>query len=189
MAWPYRTRLIGFSILLWLLTVLPTGAQNRNYGILNQPAPTLGVKQWMQLPADKEILDVSDFKGKVVYLYCFQNWCPGCHSHGFPTLQKLQAHYKDDPNVVVLAVQTTFEGFWTNTFENIPNIVEEYGLHDIPIGQSGSEAERSMLMRNYRTGGTPWTIIIDRQGIVRYNDFHINPQAAIEGMDYLKENS
>ncbi|MDP6360864.1 MAG: hypothetical protein QF473_37475 [Planctomycetota bacterium] len=40
-------------------------------------------------------------------------------------------------------------------------------------------------MRNYRTGGTPWTIIIDRKGKVRYNDFHIQPAAAIRLFEEL----
>jgi hypothetical protein len=27
-------------------------------------------------------------------------------------------------------------------------------------------------MQRYRTGGTPWAIVIDSKGTVRYNDFH-----------------
>ena len=42
-------------------------------------------------------------------------------------------------------------------------------------------------MRNYRTGGTPWTIIIDKQKIVRFNDFHIAPEHAIAMIDQLKK--
>jgi hypothetical protein len=41
-------------------------------------------------------------------------------------------------------------------------------------------------MRAYRTGGTPWTIIIDRDGVVRYNDFRVKPKAAISLINKLK---
>jgi hypothetical protein len=42
-------------------------------------------------------------------------------------------------------------------------------------------------MRRYRTGGTPWTVIIDRAGIVRFNDFHIEAKAASRLVDHLKQ--
>ena len=38
---------------------------------------------------------MADFRGKVVYLYFFQSWCPGCHRHGFPTLQAMSKHFAD----------------------------------------------------------------------------------------------
>jgi thiol-disulfide isomerase/thioredoxin len=153
-------------------------------GILYQPAPSWGVSEWFQLPAGKATLDVHDFKGKVIYLYCFQNWCPGCHSHGFPLLQKLTRHYKDNDSVAFVAVQTTFEGFLTNTFAGAQKIAERYSL-EIPAGQSGSNGQLSQLMVSYRTGGTPWSIVIDKKGIVQFNDFHIYETDAIRLIDGL----
>ena len=144
-------------------------ATERRLGILNQPAPDWGVGQWFQLPEGKKSLDVIDFKGKVLYLYCFQNWCPGCHSHGFPLLKKLTKHYQGSDSVAFVAIQTTFEGFFTNTFEGAQKIAHRYGLK-IPVGQSGSDKQHSRLMRDYRTGRTPWSIVIDKKGIVRFND-------------------
>ena len=44
---------------------------------------------------------------------------------------------------------------------------------------AGPNDSHSILMKRYRSGGTPWTIIIDRDGVVRYNDFSIEPQYAI----------
>ena len=69
----------------------------------------------------------------------------------------------------------------------IKKIAKQYEL-TIPVGQSGTPSARSKLMVNYRTGGTPWTVIIDRNGIVRYNDFHIHPQQAIKLIKNLKKN-
>ncbi len=85
-----------------------------------------------------------------------------------------------------MAVQTTFEGYSINTFDKAKATMARYNL-SIPTGQSGSEEAGSQLMRAYRTGGTPWTIIIDKSGVVRYNDYFIPPQRAISVIDMLKK--
>ena len=168
----------------YILVSINFDAAARRLGILYQPEPSWGVSEWFQLPAGKSKLDIDDFRGNVIYLYCFQNWCPGCHSHGFPLLQTLTRHYKNNNSVKFVAVQTTFEGFFTNTFEGAQKIAQRYNL-EIPIGQSGSSGQLSQLMINYRTGGTPWSIVIDKKGIVQFNDFHISEADAIKLMDGL----
>jgi thiol-disulfide isomerase/thioredoxin len=177
------------AILILMMTGLfgtAAMAQAPTRGIAGQPAPAWGVTQWLNLPADRARLDITDFKGKVVYLYGFQAWCPGCHKHGFPTLKQIIAKYGDDPGVAIVAVQTAFEGFRSNDLDAAKDIVKRYDLK-IPVGHSGSAAEPSAFMRHYRTGGTPWTIIIDRDGIVRFNDFHIDAGAASRLIDQLGE--
>ena len=154
-------------------------------GIQGQKAPSFGVDVWIQTNGKKS-LDIEDFKGKVLYLYGFQSWCPGCHSHGFPTLQHLSKHYKDDKDVAFVAVQTVFEGFHTNTVEAAKKIIKDYNL-TMPVGHSGLDNKRSQLMINYKTGGTPWTIIIDKQGVVRFNNFHAKVKDIIEFIDFLKK--
>lgn len=148
-------------------------------GVLGEPAPGLGVKTWFNLPDGQTTVDVTDYKGKVVYLYGFQSWCPGCHSQGFPTLANLIKHYEGNPDVAFIAVQTVFEGFGTNTPDAARDTAQRYGL-TIPVGHSGTRDEPSTVMQRYRTGGTPWTVIIGRDGVVRYNDFHIQPEAAVK---------
>ena len=41
------------------------------------------------------------------------------------------------------------------------------------------------IMRNYRSGGTPWTVIIDPEGAVVYNHFHIEPKSAVALIEKL----
>ncbi len=166
--------------------MLTTTLQERYTGILNQKAPSLGVSQWHHLPDGKTGLDISDFKGKVVYLYCFQSWCPGCHSHGFPTLQKVMRHFEDDPEVAFVAVQTTFEGYSANGFKQAKDVAKKYDLH-IPVGQSGDRESPSKLMRSYNTGGTPWTVLIDKDGIVRFNHYQVQPEDVIKMVELLKQ--
>ncbi|MFQ5607281.1 MAG: redoxin family protein, partial [Candidatus Zixiibacteriota bacterium] len=143
---------------------------------------------WHNLPPGKQTLDIDDYKGRVLYLYCFQSWCPGCHRHGFPTLQKMLANFEDDDGVAFVAIQTVFEGFSSNTFARAREVGQQYNLA-IPIGQSGEDNRRSEMMRYYRTGGAPWTIIIDQDGIVRYNDFHIDAPYATQLISGMLEES
>lgn len=147
---------------------------NHTYGIQDEKAPAWGVTTWFNLPDGKQALDRHDFDGKLLVVYCFQSWCPGCHSHGFPTLQALKAAYEDRPDIAFVAIQTVFEGFEANTLARAKAIARQYQL-DIPFGHDpGPDGQRSLVMQRYRTGGTPWTILIDRNGIVRFNDFHVD---------------
>ena len=173
-----RTALIG---LIFLAAITAKAAP----GITGQTAPKWGVSEGRQLPEGKTSLDIEDFKGKVLYLFCFQSWCPGCHSRGFPTLKMLVDAYAGDDDVAFVAVQTVFEGFGVNSPERGWEAAEKFNLK-IPFGHSGTSEKRSTLMQHYRTGGTPWAIIIDQKGRVVFNDFHIESQRASRLIDELR---
>ena len=178
----YLRRAMHLGAVAALALMLGAGApdaQARKRGIVGQPAPTWqGLDTWFQLPKGKKALDVSDLKGKVVYLYFFQSWCPGCHSRGFPTLQHVRHQFGSRDDVIFVAVQTVFEGFHTNTAKKALSTVESFSL-DIPTAHDpGRGGSGSLLMKRYRSGGTPWTILIDRKGVVRFNGFRLHPDQA-----------
>lgn len=178
-------RTLTLLMMLMLAITVCRASGQRIRGIRGQQAPKWEVRQWINLPEDKQSIDINDYAGKVIYLFCFQSWCPGCHSSGFPALQTLSERYSDDDAVAFVAIQTVFEGFSSNTPKRAWENAKKYKL-DFPVGHSGSRDEYSRIMRTYRTGGTPWTIIIDRDGVVRYNDFHVKPKAAISLINKLK---
>ncbi len=165
--------------------LLPAVAAPGAPGIVGRPAPSWGVTEWINLPAGKQSLDVDDLEGRVVFMLGFQSWCPGCHARGFPTLKQLIKDYKSADDVTFIAVQTVFEGFATNTTQRAWDTAREYQL-DIPVGHDGSDGRRSSIMRRYRTGGTPWVIIIDKKGVVRFNDFHVPAKRAHAIIDQLR---
>jgi len=158
----------------------------RGYGIVGQEAPELNVKQWVDANGkESEGLKLSDHEGKFKVIYCFQAWCPGCHSVGLPSLKKMVEALDGSDKVVFAAIQTVFEGKRANTYERMAEIQKEYDLQ-IPFGHDlGENTPRgiSTTMTNYRTGGTPWFIFIDESGKVVFNDYHLNTENAIE---YLK---
>ena len=153
-------------------------------GIVGQQAPNWDVSQWYQLPDGKKDLDITDYKGKVLYLYFFQSWCPGCHSTGFPNLKKLHSKYKDDPDVEFVVIQSTFEGHSINTADKLKPTAAKYDL-PIPFGQSAGGGTPA-IMQKYRTRGTPWVVLIDKTGYVQFNGFHLDPDKAISAIDRLK---
>ena len=174
----------ALTVGLLLFALCGTSAANepeaRKRGIVGQRAPSWsGVQTWFQLPAGASGLDISSFQGKSVVLYGFQSWCPGCHSRGFPTIKAIHEHFSGQDHVAVVAVQTVFEGFGANTAERALEDVKRYGL-DIPVGHDpGRDGRGSVIMKRYRSGGTPWIILIDPEGVVRYNHFRIQPAKAI----------
>lgn len=168
-------RVLLFFLFILLIVSQVASAQSR--GIVGKKAPDWKTSEWYQLPEGKKSLSPSDYKGKVIYLYFFQSWCPGCHRSGFPTLKKMSQQFSENPDVVFLAIQTTFEGHSINDASKLKATADRYQLK-IPFGQSAGKSGTPDIMKKYRSGGTPWTVIIDKEGKVRYNDFHISAEKA-----------
>ncbi len=157
-------------------------AQPQPYGILGQMAPDIAAKFWIDPAGKPTTFNMASIRGKWVYLKCFQSWCPGCHRYGFPTLKKVADAFLDEDRFVAIGVQTVFEGFMVNTGGKVRDIQLQYQLpimmgHDPGSPESG---RGSINMRRFRTGGTPWVVIINPSGQVVYNDYHINADKLIE---------
>ena len=147
-------------------------------GIADQLAPEWNVPTWFNLPDGQSSLTLADITEPVVYLYLFQSWCPGCHSHGFPTMAAVRESV-DTSQVAFVTVQTVFEGHNVNTVDRAVPSATEHGLGDIPIGHDpGVAGGPPDLMRSYQSGGTPWTVIIGPERRVCFNGFQITPLAA-----------
>ena len=152
------------------------------YGIEGQTAPELKVSKWVDGSgqATKDI-KLSDHSGKFKIIYCFQSWCPGCHSVGLPALKEMVDALSASDRVEFMAVQTVFEGEDSNTYDQIIEVQKKYNL-EIPFGHDpgdGDSQSRSTIMNDYRTGGTPWFIFINEHNKVVFNDYHVNTKKAI----------
>jgi hypothetical protein len=106
---------------------------------------------------------------------------------GFPTLQKLTERLKNNDQIIFLAVQTVFEGHGFNTPDKLRLNQIKYDLKFPMAHAAGNMDTREIpeIMKNYRSGGTPWTVIIDPHGTVAYNNFHIEVDQAIGLMEKL----
>ena len=160
-----------------LLSAAPDG-----YGIKGAFAPELDIDYWIDKNGKPtRIFKLADHKGKWVFLKCFQNWCPGCHSHGLPAAKKISEAMAGNDQIVFAGIQTAFEGHGINTVDKIRDIQLQYDLK-MPMGHDPGEINggRPKTMTSYRTGGTPWMILISPDRQVVYNDFGINADRAIE---------
>jgi thiol-disulfide isomerase/thioredoxin len=154
-------------------------AATSNYGIKGQIAPELQVDYWIDENGDPTTFKLADHEDKWIFLKCFQSWCPGCHSHGFPALKQISEALADNPNIVFAGIQTVFEGHYTNTIDKVREIQLQYDLR-MPMGHDpGRESGSPKTMVDYRTGGTPWMILISPDRKVIFNDFSINVEKAI----------
>jgi len=170
-----------------MLQANTTLAQSSNkYGILGSSAPEIALDYWIDKDGEPGSFSVVENRGKWMFLKCFQNWCPGCHSSGFPTLKKFADAFWDHPKVAIAGIQTVFEGFSSNTVYDVRKLQLRYEL-PITMGHDPGNPDdhtRPQTMQKYRTGGTPWLILISPDGLVVFNDYHANPDKLVE---YIKE--
>lgn len=150
-------------------------------GIEGQEAPPLGVSDWIQLPEGKDRLGIPDFEGKVLVMLLFQSTCEASMKREFPVLQKLVKEFEGNEDVAFLAIQTPFENFASNNELQLKPTAEEFDL-SIPFGHLAKTPNLYSINVAYKTGGTPWWVIIDKEGIVEFNGFTINPEIAIENI-------
>jgi hypothetical protein len=109
---------------------------------------------------------------------------------GFPTLQKLTKAFKNVDQVKFFAVQTVFEGYDYNSQDKLRKNQLEWDLK-IPMAHAAGNPqthEIPEIMRQYRSGGTPWKVILDPHGKVVYNHFHIEPAKAVALIERLLPN-
>ena len=165
-----------------LLLPATAKAAKHQYGIAGKEAPELAITDWIDGAGKTTSFKLADHKGKFVFMEFWQSWCPGCHAHGFPTLKKISDAFSDNEHFVAVAIQTTFEGHTTNTSDKMREIQNQYDL-DIIFGHDAGDPEvahgHPKTMIDYRSGGTPWAVMISPEGKVLFNDFHINGEGAI----------
>lgn len=95
--------------------------------------------------------NLSDFKGKVVFLNFWGSWCPPCVAE-MPSIQKL---YEDKGNEIAMVLITMND----RPEKFIPYLQEN--KFSMPV----YEAE-SLLPKKFRPGSFPTTYIIDKEGQV-----------------------
>ena len=85
--------------------------------------------------------------------------------------KKLEDRFAGAQDVVIFHVQTVFEGHGTNTPKRGHQKASEHKIN-VPVGYDASVDgdTSSLILGQFGTGGTPWTIIIDKRGVVQVNE-------------------
>jgi len=149
-------------------------------GIVGSTAPELKVSYWIDSNGkERHPLKLAELGPDFKVLFFFQNWCPGCHTDGFPQLKRLIDHL-EHRGVGFAAIQTVFEGMDTNTKDKI--LVNQRRHHlKIPFGHDAPLTANlyPATIEDYRSRGTPWFVLINPNNVVIYNDFRLNFEKAL----------
>ncbi|NJN14403.1 MAG: hypothetical protein HC813_01810 [Planctomycetes bacterium] len=105
--------------------------------------------------------------------------------------KKLEEHFKEADDVVFFHLQTVWEGTHTNTPERGPKEAEKYGI-TVPVGFDGhvDGGRTSTFMQRLGTGGTPWTVVMDKRRKIRLNEVTPADAAAfIQSIEKMRRGS
>jgi peroxiredoxin len=103
---------------------------------------------------DGNMVDFSEYKGKVIFLNFWATWCEPCKEE-MPSMQLLYDTFKRR-DFVVVAVSVDSSGP-----EGVKKFVEKYKL-TFPVLHD----RRGKVKEKYKTTGVPETFIIDQNGVI-----------------------
>lgn len=158
--------------------------------LVGKACPELYLADYM---VQGDLITQADWAGKVVYLDLYQATCAPCERHSMPYLQDMYEQYRDNPDVIVLAVVTAHEK------DANPEIaddavtrtrLEERGW-TMPCARDLDELTVPLLRRPYPLGttqvtGTPIALVIDAFGYVRAHEVN-NQEAASDALQQAFE--
>lgn len=122
-----------------------------------------------------ETFKLSDYRGKKpVYLVFWATWCPICRAE-IPHIKKIHSQLGDD--VEMLAINVGFN----DSLSKAQAYQTEHQL-TYPVAFD----ENSVLTKRYAVVGTPWQVVIDINGVVRYSH-HATPIDIADHLDSLRE--
>ena len=105
-----------------------------------------------------EEMNLSDFRGKHVILNFWASWCPPCRAE-MPDMQAYYHNYREDDNVIILAVNLTATERHLDTVRSFAN---EIGI-TFPILLD----EQSEVANLYEVVAYPTSYFIDEQGTIQ----------------------
>lgn len=154
--------------------------------MVGREATELRVQKWIGEDGLKIApLRLADLGTGPKIIFAFQHWCPGCHVHGFPTLQRLHSALSRR-SVGFAVIQTVFEGAHENTFEKLRVNQLKY---DLPVAFGHDEpsvgGRLPTFMEDYKTRGTPWFSVIDATGRIVFSDFNLDAGELVRGLELV----
>jgi cytochrome c biogenesis protein CcdA/thiol-disulfide isomerase/thioredoxin len=135
-------------------------------GLFNadSPAPDFtGITKWLNLPAGKQTLTMSDLKGKVVLVDFWTYTCINC-IRTLPHVTSWYDKYSKD-GFVVIGVHTPEFAFEHET-ANVENAIKQYHIH-YPVAQDNNYA----TWNNFNNQYWPAEYLIDANGNIRRTEF------------------
>jgi peroxiredoxin len=113
---------------------------------------------YFKLPTiEGNLVSLSDFKGKAVFINLWASWCPPCKLE-MPDIEAAYEKYQAQ-NLVVLGINVTTQ----DNLDDVKAFIEEYNLtFPILLDESGEVSEELFHLR-----GLPTSFFIDSEGILQ----------------------
>ncbi len=153
--------LYGITILVCLLLIgLQNSHANPRNEILDSKFKALHIIKMAGIapPADENLKDMegksvnlSDYKGKIVFLNFWTTWCPDC-KYEMPDIEKLHQTIKD-PDFIILAIDLR------ESSKKVKKYIRKYDLSFKILLDRKGNAGRAFGIRSI-----PTTFILNRQG-------------------------
>jgi len=85
--------------------------------------------------------------------------------------KQLEKRFAKSKDVVLFHLHTVWEAENVNTPARGHREMKDHGLK-VPVAYDGhvDGARTSVFMHTFGTGGTPWSVVIDKKGKVRFNE-------------------
>ena len=149
----------------------PHAAQAQQSLAAIRKAPQWAITEWINGDAG----NVDTLQGKVIVIDFFQLWCPGCNRFSGPLMSYWQQKFAgaiEAEKLVMVKIHTVFEGHTYQTVSRLKDYVKEKGI-TIPVGVDAHEDGQRVpvTMSRYRTSGTPEMAVIDKNGLIRFQQF------------------
>ncbi|WAC42249.1 TlpA family protein disulfide reductase [Pedobacter sp. SL55] len=148
-------------MILLVFKFCQTAMAQQNYPVVGQPLPAVHFPEVQY--HEKSSLANSDFKGKWLILYGWNRYCSLCLGK-MPLLSHLQENYKDQLNIILVG----YNGSRYTKRSDDSAIRSLYERNRIEEKLNLSIAYDSLMFHRFNLGPSPYIIIADPKGVVRY---------------------
>jgi len=132
---------------------------------------------------DGKTVQLSDFKGKIVFIDLWYTGCGACAGFYKYQLSRVETHYKNNPNVVfiTISIDTNRERWLKSLMEKTYSTPDEANVVNLYTAGQGTDHP---LISTYNVRGYPHPFMIDRQGkIYRINNLQTYAEELIPIID------
>lgn len=143
----------------------PSGMIENQSGLLPTESFNEGIQIGMPAPdfvletLDGELVRLSDYRGKKVFLNFWASWCGPCRDEA-PVMQNFYETSPDDSNHEILAVNMTTKEL---SEDDVTTFVQKYGLSFPVVLDPNGEVEKL-----YQVIAYPTSYIVSAEGIITY---------------------
>ncbi len=102
------------------------------------------------------MVNVSDLKGKVVFINFWASWCPPCRAE-FPSIQKFFEKYRSNSNMVFLTINLDDDLALGKSYLKEKSFT-------VPFLTPGSSIPKEIY-----DGSLPTTVVLDKNGEIRFH--------------------